>query len=332
MSALFASVIIPALNCAHEVDGCIAALREQDYPAERFEIIVVDNGSTDDTVARLQALRVTTVTRRERGRSRALNAGLAMASGDVILTTDMSCRPHRSWIRKVVECFADPTVGCVAGEIRLLHTDRSNLALRFQERTNYMSAMRALSRRQLPHLPFADGANASFRRRVFEEIGGFEESFFKGADVEICYRLLVLTDYKIVFCPDCLVEETGEPDLKALLRQRFRMGMGANLMQARFPAFYTQRQPMTLKHLYWRLRSSLRGLMGFTTALVQRDWVAVEDEWVRCLMGIAQTLGKHYGAWYLRHHGIRPTPMTMESMAAFINRIDTLDKRIVLVT
>ncbi|WP_022948498.1 glycosyltransferase [Methylohalobius crimeensis] len=331
MEMPFVSIVIPALNCAHEVSDCIAALRAQDYPADRMEIIVADNGSTDDTVERLNELGVFTVVRRERGRSRALNAGLARARGEIILTTDVSCRPRRNWVSKVVQCFENPDVGCVAGEIEMLPT-HSNLALRFQERNRYMSPLHAFSRRQLPHLPFADGANASFRRKVFEEIGAFEESFFKGADVEICYRLLILTDYKIVFCPDCVVEEPGEPDLKALLRQRFRMGMGTNLMQARFPAFFERnKEKISIKRCYWALRSRLGKIARFVYAAFRNDRATVEDAFVRYLMSIWQNMGKYYGVWYLKRQRSKPTPLDSERTTFFMESMDSLKYRIILI-
>ncbi|MHB1187342.1 glycosyltransferase family 2 protein [Thiobacillus sp.] len=330
MEPPFASIVIPTLNCAHEVDACIAALRAQDYPASRFEIIVADNGSTDGSTERLEKLGVKVVVRPERGRSRALNAGLAAARGDIILTTDMGCVARTNWISTVVACFADPDVGCVAGEIKMIPSG-DNLALRYQARNNYMSPLHALSRRKLPYLPFADGANASFRRAVFETIGGFEESFFKGADVEICYRLLVLTDYKLVFCPDCVTEETGEPDLKALLHQRFRMGMSANLMRARFPEFYAGGKNRTsLRKLYWSTRENLTGLSRFLAGIAKGDRAAMEDAIVRYLMRLAQSRGSRHGARYLQQQPVRPTPLDGERLKEFMGRLDRLNERIIL--
>jgi len=326
----FVSVVIPALNCAGEVEGCIAALRAQGYPGNRFQIVVADNGSTDDTRAELERLNVSYAVRAQRGRSRALNAGIALARGELILTTDMSCRPRKDWIANVVRCFEDPSVGCVAGDIHLLPSG-SNLALRYQQRSGYMSPMLALSRRQLPFLPFADGANASFRRAVFDAIGGFDESFFKAADVEICYRLLVLTDYRIVFCPDCVVDETGEPDLRALLKQRFRMGMGSNLMRAKYPGFYRRpRQAGWLRRQYWQAAGRLRGAAHFVGRLAGADGAAREDALVRWLMGLWQGYGERYGRRYLRRQAAQPLPLDPAAVARFVARIDTLGQRVVL--
>src|SRR4029079_17145761 len=111
---------------------------------------------------------------------------LGIAHGEIICTTDISCMPEPQWIAEIVSSFADPQIGCVAGEIKQL-PGPDNSAVRYQARTNYMSPMHALKRDRLPFLPFADGANASFRRQVFDQIGPFEETFYKGADVEICY-------------------------------------------------------------------------------------------------------------------------------------------------
>jgi cellulose synthase/poly-beta-1,6-N-acetylglucosamine synthase-like glycosyltransferase len=326
----FVSIVIPALNCAHEVDACIAGLRAQDYPADRFEIVVADNGSTDGTPEKLEKLGVKVVSQPQRGRSRALNAGLAAARGEIILTTDMSCVARPDWIGKVVACFADPDVGCVAGEIGMIPSG-DNLALRYQARNGYMSPLHALSRRRLPFLPFADGANASFRRAVFDAIGGFEDSFFKAADVEICYRLLVLTDWKIAFCPDCVVEETGEPDLRALLRQRYRMGMGTHLLRARFPQFYeTAGADRSLRQRYWSARESLANVARLGAATFRLDRAVLEDALVGYLMTKAQRWGYRRGADHLRRQAQQPSPLDAARLRQFMARMDRLDERVVL--
>jgi GT2 family glycosyltransferase len=206
-----------------------------------------------------------------------------------------------------------------------------NLALRYQARNNYMSPLHALSRRQLPFLPFADGANASFRRALFDEIGNFEESFFKSADVEICYRMLVLTDYKIMFCPDCVVNETGEPDLKALLHQRYRMGMGAYLLRSRFPEFFIQTEAVSpLRKHYWSARESLAGFGRFAAAALKLDRAAMEDSTVRYLMNVAQRHGFRRAAAYVQQQTGHPRPLDAERMKQFIAMMDHLDERILL--
>lgn len=328
----FVSVIIPALNCIQEVDDCIAALRAQDYPADRFEIIVADNGSEDGTAERVQALGVHLARMPEKGRSKAQNAGLKVARGEIILTTDMGCIARPDWIRKVVTCFRDPTVGCVAGDIAMRPTG-DNLALRYQARKRYMSPMHALNRRRLPFLPFADGANASFRRAVFDEIGGFEASFFKAADVEICYRILVLTEWKIVFCPDCLMEEAGEPNLKALRHQRYRMGLGSHLLRARFPAFFEGdgvAAPVGLRERYWALRERLGHAGRWLGAVLSLDRAYLEDWWVGWLMARAQARGEQEGAAYLRQQPVQPTPIEDARLRAFMARMDRLDERVLV--
>lgn len=324
------SVVVPALNCAAEVGGFLDAMRRQSYPSNRFELIVADNGSSDDTVARLKAGGVKHVVRLERGRSRALNAGLQMARGEIICTTDMSCRPHSDWVARVVECFDDPSVGCVAGEIKLLRT-HWNLAIRFQARSNYMSPMHAASRRTLPFLPFADGANASFRRAVFDEIGPFDETFIKGADVEICYRMLVATRYKLVFCRDALVEETGEPSLAALLKQRFRIAMGARLLQAKYPEFYrSQGSANRLKRAYWAFARSARRLREGAGKGSLPRWDDVEDATVKLLMSWAQSAGGRYARWYLARRNIQPTPVDAVKMRAFAASMASLHDRVLI--
>lgn len=323
------SVVVPALNCADEVDGFAASIREQTYPHDRFEVIVADNGSSDATVARLESHSIRHVVRRERGRSRALNAGLQVARGEIICTTDISCRPRPDWIHRIVECFEDRSVGCVAGEISLLRT-HSNMAIRFQDRTNYMSPLHAASRTQLPHLPFADGANASFRREVFDAIGPFEEAFIKGADVEICYRMFVMTDYRLVFCRQAVVAEGGEPTLRALLKQRFRMGLGSNLLEARFPDLYRRTAAgSALQRGYWRLARAVRRSPAGARRGVPLA-VRLEDATVRTLMSWAQTIGRRYGRWHLTSRNLLPAPVDCARVREFVARFGSFRDRVVV--
>lgn len=332
----FVSVIVPALNCAGDVQDFAEAMRLQDYPADRFEIIVVDNGSSDDTFDRARAAGMIALRRREKGRARALNTGVEAARGELILTTDLSCRAEPYWIRAVVETFsAHPEAGCVAGEIKLLRTSESAV-IDFQERSNYMSPLLALKRTHPPFMPFADGANASFRKRVFDEIGGFEESFVKAADVEICYRMFVLTDYTLVFNRSAVMWEPGEPSLRALLHQRFRMGIGWNLMRMKYPALYEAKmQAFNPRQVWWKMRSSFINatqLIAFNLGLLfGRNRAAAIDANIRQLMSWAQWLGGHYGRWWLDRRGIHPEPVESEKLHQLMTKKDPLYGRVGLV-
>jgi len=319
----FVSIIIPTLNCASHLQGCVQSLRNQDYPEDRFEIIIVDNGSTDATMDILPQTGVRYFVRSERSRAKALNTGIVNAMGEIICTTDISCRAEPDWISTIVKSFKDFSVGCVAGEIKLLK-EHDNTAIGFQERSNYMSPMLALKRTRLPYMPFADGANASFRKQLFEKIGLFEESFIKGADVEICYRMFILTDYKLVFNQDAIVWEPGEPTLRALLKQRFRMGIGGNLMRMKYPAlFEVAKSGSVTRKAYWSTLHSLKRLGSLiqanTHAAFSRENTAAADMNIRFLMDISQRLGRAWGHWYLKYKHIKPVPINHKALEDFIS-------------
>lgn len=332
----FVSVVVPALNCAEDVQGFAEAMRKQDYPDDRFEIIVVDNGSSDDTFERARAAGMIALQRKEKGRARALNTGVAAARGEFILTSDLSCRAEPYWIRAVVETFtAHPEAGCVAGEIKLLRTT-DGVAIDFQERSNYMSPLLALNRTHLPFMPFADGANSSFRKCVFDEIGGFEESFVKAADVEICYRMFLLTDYTLVFNRTALMWEPGEPSLRALLHQRFRMGIGWNLMCMKYPALYeVKKPPFNLRTMWWGVRGKTRKALRLFTLnlglLFGHNREAAIDANILQLMSWFQWYGRYYGRGWLVRRGIRPEPVDAEKLHGFMARSDAVKKRIAVV-
>ena len=194
--------------------------------------------------------------------------------------------------------------------------------------------MHALSRKQLPYMPFADGANASFRKQLFEEIGLFEESFIKGADVEICYRMFILTDYHIVFNQDAVVWEPGEPTLRALLKQRFRMGIGRNLMKMKYPAlFRAGKRPLSARKTYWSLRHSLKRLGSLVWANINAsgsgDHTPAVDLNIRFLMDVAQGLGSAWGGWYLKYKSIQPIPVDSTMIDDFISTSGNLTGRVV---
>ncbi|MDX9785217.1 MAG: glycosyltransferase [Desulfobacterales bacterium] len=294
----YVSVIIPVLNAEKHIDVCLNALKEQTYPEDSYEIIAVDNGSSDNSFQKLSNRGINVGLIRKKGRSRALNKALEMARGDIICSTDISCIADPDWIRSIVKSFENPEVGCVAGEIRLIKYPK-NRVIEFQDRVNYMSPMYAAERVSLPFLPYADGANASFRRSVFEKLGFFDEAFFKAADVEICYRILMLSDYKIVFDKNAVVWEYGEPSLFSLLKQRYRIGLGQILIEKKYNALFHKKK-LSLRKFYWAGAELLAGISrieGIKSHMLY-------DKLVFLLMRLWQKIGNTYGRINLKNYRI----------------------------
>jgi glycosyltransferase involved in cell wall biosynthesis len=228
-SGVAVSVVVPAYNAAATLPACLLALRNQMLPPG--EIIVVDDGSTDDTpaIARDYGVRVL-ATRRRSGPAVARNLGARAACYDIVAFTDADCEPAVDWLEQLVAPFdaaqgvpsgpaqdrpsgevmtAEPVVG-VRGAYR---TRQRSLVARFVQQEYEHKYTRTA---RLARIDFIDTYSAAYRRDVFLDNGGFEVAFDRPSveDQELSFRL-ARKGYKMVFAPAAIVyhhhdENAGE--------------------------------------------------------------------------------------------------------------------------
>ena len=230
---MLVSVIVPAYNAGQTIRTCLDALLDQDLPAEQYEVIVVDNGSTDDTWTviqgyghRLRALRETAL----RGSYAARNLGIRASRGSIIAFTDADCIPGRGWLRLLVTCFDDPAVGCAAGEI--VGLPPGTAAEEYAERKGILS-----QRHTLEHAfrPFVQTANTAYRREVFDEIGLFAAQLESGGDADFCWRMQERTSWLLRFQETATVLHHHRTSWRQLWAQFERYGRGRSALQSLHP-------------------------------------------------------------------------------------------------
>jgi glycosyltransferase involved in cell wall biosynthesis len=117
----FVSVIVPVFNDARRLVGCIEGLRGQSYPSERFEVLVIDNGSTDDPAAAVDRHGlVRLMVEPKPGPYAARNLGIAKASGEVLAFTDADCVPAPEWLEAGVRELNALSADVLGGAIEVM--------------------------------------------------------------------------------------------------------------------------------------------------------------------------------------------------------------------
>jgi glycosyltransferase involved in cell wall biosynthesis len=186
---LFVSVIVPVWNDSVRLGGCLRALEEQTYPGHLYEVVVVDNDSTEPVgrvVASYPHARV--VREMSPGSYAARNTGLAHARGEVIAFTDADCLPASDWLEKGVERLTRGTTGCavVAGRIEIFPRSppQPNAVERYE-------ALVALAQREfVTKYRFGATANLFTFREVFVRAGPFLAEVKSGGDLEWGRRVM----------------------------------------------------------------------------------------------------------------------------------------------
>lgn len=227
------SVIVPAYNAVRTIGACLEALQSQTLPRARYEIMVVDDGSTDgttDLVERIAGVRL--LRQANAGPAAARNHGAREARGRILLFTDSDCIPVEAWIERMTAPFiASPEVAGVKGAY--LGSQRE-LVARFVQ-LEYEEKYRRMAK--YDSIDFIDTYSAGYRRDVFLSAGGFDTSYPSASveDQEFSFRL-AREGHKMLFVPDGLVRHLGHADsVRRYARKKFKIGYWKVLVHKRHP-------------------------------------------------------------------------------------------------
>jgi cellulose synthase/poly-beta-1,6-N-acetylglucosamine synthase-like glycosyltransferase len=223
------SVIIPVYNAACTLGACLAALSRQTVGADAYEVLVVDDGSTDGSAAVARQHGATVLRLVHSGAAAARNAGARQARGQILLFTDADCEPWEDWIESMAAPFADPDVAGVKGAYR---TRQHSLVARFAQ-AEYEEKYRRLARRQ--RIDFVDTYAAAYRRDLFWACGGFDPRFVLDEDQEFSFRL-ARAGHKLVFAPEALVYHRHQERLWGYARRKHGLGRWKVEVHVRHPS------------------------------------------------------------------------------------------------
>jgi cellulose synthase/poly-beta-1,6-N-acetylglucosamine synthase-like glycosyltransferase len=216
------SVVIPAHNASHTIDACLQSLCDQDLPRERFEIIVVENGSTDDTWERIGRYDVHAIRSDQKGQYRAIDRGIEDARGDRLALIDADCKARPDWLRRLAEALdSDPSLGGVGGP--LIVASEESLVERYTDYRRILDQCKMLEDHPCSP-PFVVTANAMFRMDLVRKIGGFDPNLVPG-DADFSWRLQ-WEGWRVGYAPDAAVEHFHRTTASALWEQVVRYGEG----------------------------------------------------------------------------------------------------------
>ena len=221
------SVIIPAYNEEETIKKTIGSLLEVDYPKNKIEILVVDDGSTDGTAAVVRSFkdkRVVLLQKKNEGNAAfAKNHGIDHSKGEVIITLDADSWVAKDAIKKLLAYF-DDDVAAVTSAVKVRERDDLNFLERLQ-RVEYLFTI--FNRRlfaMINGVYVTPGPLSAFRKSVFDEIGVFDTSTIM-EDQEIALRIQS-ANYRIESCMDAVVYTSVPRDFNSLMKQRIRWNRG----------------------------------------------------------------------------------------------------------
>jgi len=210
------SLVIPGRDCASTVGECLEAVMPLVADGPIGEIIFVDDGSVDGTVAVVERFGVKLVRGPGRGAGAARNLGLKAAAGELVWFVDSDCVAEPDALDQLVPYLDDPTVAGVGGTYAnrvahsllgcLIHEEIVQRHLAMPERVDFLATF-----------------NVLYRKRVLDEIGGFDERFRKGQDAELAFRVLE-AGYELRFTRASRVAHFHETRWRPYLRTQRQQG------------------------------------------------------------------------------------------------------------
>ena len=239
------SVVVCTFNGEQTLRACLEGLMALQYPD--FEVIVVNDGSTDSTSAIAAEYEVRVIDTENRGLASARNAGMRVATGEVVAYIDDDAQPDRDWLTYLVAALERADYAGVGGPN--VAPAASSIAASCLADAPGTPMHVLISDREAEHIP---GCNMAFRKQALEDVGGFDTQFrVAGDDVDICWRLLE-AGYVLGFSPAAFVWHRPRGTVRAYWRQQREYGRAEALLERKWPDKYRGGRARWAGRLYAR--------------------------------------------------------------------------------
>ena len=241
------SVVVCTHNGAATLAETLERIRDLDYPD--YEVIVVDDGSTDATADIVARYAVRSISTENKGLSSARNTGLQAAEGEIVAYLDDDAYPDALWLRYLAHAFEEQDWACVGGPNLPPESDPPLAHAVANSPGGPVHVL--LTDQEAEHVP---GCNMAFRRDRLLEIGGFDPRFrTAGDDVDVCWRIQQ-HGWKVGYHPGALVWHHRRPSAGTYLRQQVGYGRAEAMLEDKWPSKYN-----AVGHLSWEGRIYGRG-------------------------------------------------------------------------
>jgi cellulose synthase/poly-beta-1,6-N-acetylglucosamine synthase-like glycosyltransferase len=284
----YVSVVVPVRDGESTIGDCLDSILATDYPTDRREVLVVDNGSSDGTATLIQSRPVRYLREQKRGVSNARNRGIAESRGEILAFVDADCLVEPQWLTELVRPFADQEVGSVAGDLQ--HAPPTTAAER--QAARMLGNWQQFAFNSNPAYPIT--ANAAYRRDVLDRIGPFDPHMTRAQDVELGLRFQERSGLRLAYAERATARHRHRSTQGGFFRQQLGWAYGAGLVAAKFEAMGGH--PITPPQLH-NLARPLQGLGIVIWARVRRrgrrEWI--EDAWFDLLRQLAWWIGARAG-------------------------------------
>jgi len=241
-------IIVPTLGRVTMIRDCLLSLLEQTYRAQnRYEIIVVESsedlesgsttlpsiiGSLNSSNAYCgsqeqdlkEEIDIKFLHQEKKGPAAARNLGISESSGDILCFIDEDCVADSHWLENILKGYTDWKVGGVGGKV--IGFNPKGILERYQ---NYLFTPRP----ENGFLSAINTSNASYRRSVIEEVGGFDENLKTNEDTDLGYRVRQ-RGYSLKYQPDAIVYHKHRANIGELVHREFNLGKGTMLMSFKY--------------------------------------------------------------------------------------------------
>lgn len=221
------SIIIPTHKRPQQIVRCLKAICDLNYPIDKFEVIVVDDGATlpPELIENFRNnLNLTFHQQKQAGPAQARNKGAELSSFEFLAFTDDDCLPDKNWLLNFSEKLSQTSEVCVGG--RVTNALEKNLfSAASQHLVDYLHDY---FKEKNDKMFFFTSNNIALPKNTFEKLGGFDSNYPLPAaeDRDFCKRLLE-QNFRLVYQPQALVRHFHKLNLRGFWRQQFNYGRGA---------------------------------------------------------------------------------------------------------